>query len=549
MPLVIRYVDRDNNIQERFLKFIHCDQGVTGKALTDKILDCLVNDFNLDIQNCRGQCYDGAGNMAGKYSGVSSRILQLNPLALYTHCASHRLNLCVASAFEDQNVSNMMDRVKQISNFFNYSPKRQLLLEENIKKLNPNCKYTKLLDICRTRWVMRIDGLARFLEMYEAIVETMLTISQNRDRSWNSCAADASSFWSLLVNFNFLMTLAVVRNCLGYTHAATVQLQGVEVDILKGLQMVKTTITSLQKVRSEIETYHGQWFEDACEIAEKVEAPVIAYRVCSTQRFRNNAPSSDVSSHYKVNISIPFLDHLLQQFLTRFSTENCIALNGLSILPAIFRSTSKESSVIGRKRSLQDADYQTAEENLPQLKRIKVASSNFKDSKEKKKVKIQRVDKKWKIDFEKFCNQYADDLPDASNLSYEVDNWESFWSHVPDNMLPETIADTIKETNPISFPNISTALRILAVLPVTSCSCERSASAIRLLKTYTRSTMSQDRLNGLASLYTHKDIKINIQEVIETFARKCKRRLSLINLLKSDNDLDSNDESIYSEVY
>ena len=54
LPLVIRYAHRENNIHERFLKFIHCDQGVTGKALTDRILDCLVNEFDLDIQNCCG---------------------------------------------------------------------------------------------------------------------------------------------------------------------------------------------------------------------------------------------------------------------------------------------------------------------------------------------------------------------------------------------------------------------------------------------------------------------------------------------------------------
>ena len=47
------------------------------------------------------------------------------------------------------------------------------------------------------------------------------------------------------------MTLTVVRNCLGYTHAATVQLQGVEVGILKGLRMEKTAITS--EAKSEVE--------------------------------------------------------------------------------------------------------------------------------------------------------------------------------------------------------------------------------------------------------------------------------------------------------
>ena len=50
LPLVIRYAHRENNIQERLLKFTYCE---TGKALTDRIFDSLVNEFNLDIQNCR----------------------------------------------------------------------------------------------------------------------------------------------------------------------------------------------------------------------------------------------------------------------------------------------------------------------------------------------------------------------------------------------------------------------------------------------------------------------------------------------------------------
>ena len=70
MPLVLRYVDKNGEINERFMKYIPCDTGTTGEALTQKILNTLTHDLNLDIGNCRGQCYDGAGNMAGKFSGV-----------------------------------------------------------------------------------------------------------------------------------------------------------------------------------------------------------------------------------------------------------------------------------------------------------------------------------------------------------------------------------------------------------------------------------------------------------------------------------------------
>ena len=137
MPIILRYVDKEGEIQERFLKFIHCDTGLTGNALKDKIINFITEELKLDLNNCRGQCCEGVGNMVGKFSGVSSRILAENPLTLYTHCSSHRLNLCVASPCEIQSVRNMMDNLTKICNFLNNSPKRQLLLDEKIRRNNP----------------------------------------------------------------------------------------------------------------------------------------------------------------------------------------------------------------------------------------------------------------------------------------------------------------------------------------------------------------------------------------------------------------------------
>ena len=38
MPIVLRYVDSDSTIKERFLEFVHCNTGTTSQALYDKIL-------------------------------------------------------------------------------------------------------------------------------------------------------------------------------------------------------------------------------------------------------------------------------------------------------------------------------------------------------------------------------------------------------------------------------------------------------------------------------------------------------------------------------
>ncbi|QQP39219.1 Uncharacterized protein FKW44_020035, partial [Caligus rogercresseyi] len=56
-----------------------------------------------------------------------------------------------------------------------------------------------------------------------------------------------------------------------------------------------------------------------------------------------------------------------------------------------------------------------------------------------------------------------------------------------------------------TLPHFTEISKTLATIPVTSCSAERSFSCLRRLKTYLRSTMSQERLHalGLLSIERH----------------------------------------------
>ena len=65
LSFCLRYVDENGHICEDFLKYIHCQSGLSGKDLYNEIISSL-ESFNLDIQNCRGQDYDGAGAVVGK---------------------------------------------------------------------------------------------------------------------------------------------------------------------------------------------------------------------------------------------------------------------------------------------------------------------------------------------------------------------------------------------------------------------------------------------------------------------------------------------------
>ena len=72
------------------------------------------------------------------------------------------------------------------------------------------------------------------------------------------------------------------------------------------------------------------------------------------------------------------------------------------------------------------------------------------------------------------------------------------------------------------YPNVSVAYRILLTIPMTVASAERSFSKLKLLKNYLRSTMSQERLNGLAMCTIERDIldTIDLNTVLDNFASR-----------------------------
>ena len=101
----------------------------TNEAIADDILVKLKN-WQLQLEFLRGQAYDGAGAMAGKSKGAAACVTAKQPKAFYTHCASHRLNLCVVKCCSIREISNMMQSADEVSQFFSNSPKRQLALEK-----------------------------------------------------------------------------------------------------------------------------------------------------------------------------------------------------------------------------------------------------------------------------------------------------------------------------------------------------------------------------------------------------------------------------------
>jgi len=132
--IIIRYLTTAGEINESLIAMLaasKCD----GENLTNYLLECL-EKYDLDVNNIRGQCYDGCSTMTGQYKGVKSRILSINSKAYFVHCYAHRLNLVLVDTLSKNTYSrNFFGVVGQLCNLIEGSAKRHLLFQSIQKQL------------------------------------------------------------------------------------------------------------------------------------------------------------------------------------------------------------------------------------------------------------------------------------------------------------------------------------------------------------------------------------------------------------------------------
>ena len=77
---------------ETFFDFLHIQGRATGQTIGNSIL-LLLQRNGIDLSKCCAQAYDGTSAMSSEASGAVSVIKKEQPLAEYTHCRNHILNL------------------------------------------------------------------------------------------------------------------------------------------------------------------------------------------------------------------------------------------------------------------------------------------------------------------------------------------------------------------------------------------------------------------------------------------------------------------------
>jgi hypothetical protein len=230
-------------------------------------------------------------------------------------------------------------------------------------------------------------------------------------------------------------------------------------------------------------------FAEAISTANKIGKSIEMSRLTIIQRNRQNTSASSPEEYYRRNVMIPVLDNILTDMMHRFGKNQQTAMTLDILIPS---NTVKTCSV---------ADFQSVEQ-----------SANFYAS--------------------IICSEAtANSCTVAVKAIHgEISNWRTMWiKRQGDNKpVPSNAIDTYVSCDQQFYPYIKRLVQILCTLPVSVATAERSFSTLRRLKTWTRSTMSEERLSGLALMHIHRDISLNCDDIISIFANSHKTRVDFV---------------------
>ncbi|QHO07770.1 Zinc finger MYM-type protein [Arachis hypogaea] len=419
----------------------------------------------------RGQGYDGASNMRGEWNGLQALFLKDSPQAYYVHCFAHRLQLALVAASREC-FFKRHDQLQEAQAIENANLVAQNELETG-KGVNQISTLQRVVD---TRWSSHFNSICSLVKMFTATNIVLNNIIE--DRTTYAQRGEAYGVSKILLSFEFVFTLHLMKEIMGITNVLCQALQQQSQDILNAMHIVSTSKLLLQKLRD------GGWcnflanVKDFCEKHE-IEVPNMSAQYVFG-RGRSRQPSVTVEHHYRIDVFLATIDSQIQELNSRFN-EQTIELLTLSC-------------------ALDPKD-------------------NFKS------FNIEEISKL----AEKF---YPLDFP-SNELNILKSQLQHYQHDIPNHLkgigtLSE-LCNKLQETGKSrTYHIVDRLIRLVLTLPVSTATTERAFSAMKIVKTRLRSKMADEFLADNLVIYIEKELAaiFDTNSIIDDFENRKKRRIA-----------------------
>jgi len=458
LSLCIRWTSLpDFDVHEDFLTFRHMIN-VDAKSLCEAIVSILTS---LGLNQCIiiAQCYDGASVMSGDVSGVQARFKQIHKNAVYVHCHAHRLNLVIVDAARHvQSASEFFSVVEVLYVFLTRLKVHEVLVRRQVEQGLVVRELGRLSD---TRWACRYRNISMLDERYDVILAVLDEVQQLSDAEIRT---QSRGLLHELRSYRFVANLKIFSKILSLSHGVNEALQSSTITIAESDRLITGLLTSLSDLRNDDSLWDNMWgnIERECN-SQGIELPSVRRQavrerpdmIYSSTTGRRQALLPDHSTSLRVELLIPALDRILSELQRRFSDQ---ALSIIGSLASLLCPSSSKFFIFEDIRPLLSTYGEVCNINESLLTAEMTVALNL------------------------VTKQLGDKLP-QSDL--------------------QTVLKLLVPS--VAFPNLLKCVQIALTLPVTSASCERSFSAMNLIKTYLRNRTEDVRLSDLAILFVHKE--------------------------------------------
>ncbi|XP_057802667.1 uncharacterized protein LOC131017936 [Salvia miltiorrhiza] len=374
------------------------------------------------------------------------------------------------------NGSNMKGKhqvVQRLYTLFASSTKRWKFLQDHLNQFT-------LKSLSTTRWESHINSVTAIITQPNEIREALFELARVSDDAKTRSEAESLAT-NELENFEFLLGMTIWHNILNKTNLISKKLQSKDMQIDVAIVILKGLISYFEKYRED-------GFQSALTLAKELASKMEIDPIFPPKRMIRRKKQFDESCQeeitlsdeefFRINYFLVIVDIAILSLKTRFEQ--------LTIFEDIFGFLFPHKML-----SLWDSDK-----------------------------------------LHKCCVKLQDALKHNDKFDIDAEDLYSELQVLQMCLPSETKSlDEVLEFVKVSdcFPNVSIAYRILLTIPVTVASAERSFSKLKLIKSYLRSTMSQERLNGLAVLCIEHEVleKLDLEEIIDDFASQNARRSKL----------------------
>ncbi|XP_023735844.1 uncharacterized protein LOC111883758 [Lactuca sativa] len=260
MSIVLRFVNKDGVIMERFLGLVHVRDN-TSQTLKNRIY-FLFTHKNLDFKSIRGQGYDGASNMRGHFKGLQALISKDCPSAYYVYCFAHQLQLALMAASQGvialqkfftqlSFVINVVGASSKCSDQLRDAQAEQMTYFKSIGELETGRCLNQIGTLQRavdTRSGSYLKLVSTLIKMFSSICEVLLKIIKD---GTGSIRGDADSAYETITTFGFIFVLHLEKEIMEITDLLCQALQKQSQDILNALRIVASTKLLLKKMKDE----------------------------------------------------------------------------------------------------------------------------------------------------------------------------------------------------------------------------------------------------------------------------------------------------------